>query len=519
MSAPLRRAWRALTATPDTANSLRGAFWFGRVDGRPASVFRIAFALWLLKDALFHLPLATFFYSDLGVVPREALLQLGRDARFSVMDAMPHAWMAALFFLLWAGVALGLLLGYRTRALAVVNFLIVLSIHERDVYVLTGADSMMRALSFWMIFIPLNAYYSLDARRARREGRSFDRTGYAFPVRMMQLQVAVVYLFAGGLKAIGPLWTGGEAMAYVLQLNTLLLPFGIWLRDTASPGLLAAMTHVTVVGELAFGLLVFAPFAQPLLRVLALLFGVALHLGIGLMLSIPDFSTVMILSYLIFLPPDWLAAAERGLRAQLGWPTAAVWPAEGQPLRRAVPRREWAGRAALTAGLTLAMLGVVWWNVDYLADYDAPLLPMPAPLKSVMWYSGLWQYWDLFAPMPIQVDGWITIPGRFEDDTTLDLRTGLPPTGALQHIQSGPWVRWEKFEENVFNWAYTPILRAWGRYYCREYNIVQARPEGQRLATLEIIYRSRRSVAPGEPPNAYTDALLWTHWCYEQYAE
>ncbi len=512
--------WRVLMSSPDEPNSLRRAFWFGRVDGRPASFFRIVFALLLLKDALFHLPLATFFYSDQGVVPRSALLDLARGDRFSLMDALPHPWMATLFFLLWAAVALGLLLGYRTRALAVANFLILLSVHERNVYVLTGADSILRALSFWMIFIPLNAYYSLDARHARRAGRPFERSGYAFPVQMMQLQVAVVYIFAGWLKALGPMWTGGEAMAYIVQLNALLLPFGLWFREVAPAALLTFMTHITIVGELSFVLLVFAPFGQPLLRVLGLLFGLALHTGIALLLSIPDFSVVMIASYLIFLPPSWLAAADDWLRARLHRPAAPELPAlpEIAPTAEAA-RRARLGRIVLTVALALALVGVIWWNVDYLGEYTDPIAPMPDAVETAMWYSGLWQYWDLFSPTPIQVDGWITIPATFEDGRLLDLRTGSPPDDALQHVQFGPWIRWEKFEENVFNWTYEPILRAWGATYCRQYNVIEARPLGERLARLQIVYRYKRSVPPGAPPTPYTNDVLWTHWCFDEYAE
>ena len=500
---------------PDTPSPLRLAFWFGRVDGRPASVFRMAFALLLFWDALYHLPLATFFYSDIGVVPRAALLELARGDRFSLLDAMPYAWMSSLVFVVWALVAVGLLVGYRTRLMAVLNFLLILSIHERNVYVLTGADSITRALSFWMIFIPLGAYYSLDARRALQAGLPWDRTGYAFPVRMMWLQVALVYLFAGWLKALGPMWTGGTAMAYIVQLNTLLYPVGVWLRDNAPAAVLTFMTYAAMVGELLFALLVFAPFGQPLLRVLGLLFGVGLHVGIGLMLSIPAFSIVMITSYLIFVPPTWLAAADHAIRRRPGRssePDPITTPEPHAPLAVLKPPR-----LVLTIALSLLMIGVIWWNVDYLGEYSDPIAPMPSGVRTVMYYSGLWQYWDLFSPMPLQIDGWITIPAEFEDGTRLDLRTGQPPTTDPQHIAFGPWVRWEKFEENVFNNAYQAILQAWGGHYCHEYNILQARPEGERLARFQIIFRYKRSVAPGAEPTPYVDELLWTHWCYDQY--
>ena len=149
-------------------NTLHAKYWFGRVDSRPLSVFRIFFAGLLLKNAIYSIPLATAFYSDAGYVPRSALWDgLARTDRFSIMDAMPYSWMAIVFFSIWAGVALSLLVGNRTKLMAIVNFVIVLSVHERNVYVLNGADTVIRALSFWMLFLPLGDYYSVDALRKR----------------------------------------------------------------------------------------------------------------------------------------------------------------------------------------------------------------------------------------------------------------------------------------------------------------------------------------------------------------
>ena len=83
----------------------------------------------------------------------------------------------------------------------------------------------------------------------------------------------------------------------------------------------------------------------------------------------------------------------------------------------------------------------------------------------------------------------------------------------------GPGMRWRKFEENINNYRYNSLLRAWGRYYCHLYNDVEGRPQGTRLATLEIHFVYRRSYPPGSAPNPMEDDLLWTHWCYEEYQQ
>src|SRR5690349_2565810 len=115
-------------------NPFKREYWFGQTDSRPLSVFRIVFAALLLKVALFFLPLAQPMYSDSGPVTRGALFtELARSDRFSLMDALSTPWMAALFFVFWAVVAVGLLVGYRTRLMTVLNFICILSVHERNI--------------------------------------------------------------------------------------------------------------------------------------------------------------------------------------------------------------------------------------------------------------------------------------------------------------------------------------------------------------------------------------------------
>lgn len=298
---------------------LHPQFWFGSVDSRPLSVFRIAFALLLLKDALYHIPIAGYFYSDTGFMPRAVYWEhFARSVRFSLMDAMPHTWMAQAFFALWVLVLIGLLLGYRTRWMALLNFLIIMSVHERHLWVLNGGDTLMRVLSFWMLFVPLAHYYSLDALRTRwrRALHSGDTTAlrpstqprmaYAFPLRVMQIQVAFVYLFTWLEKLPGAAWANGEALHRALQVNQMVSPAGEWVLYNVPLDILGVFTSLTILLEGAFFFAVFAPIFQPYLRAAVLLGGVGLHIGIALLMAIPNFSILMLITYILFLHPAWL---------------------------------------------------------------------------------------------------------------------------------------------------------------------------------------------------------------------
>lgn len=603
-------------------NFLLPRYWFGGVDSRALSVFRIVFALLLLKVALYLLPNARWFYSDEGITPRSALFDgLARDNRFSLMDAISAPWMAQVFFLLWAAVLIGLLVGYRTRLMTVLNFIFLLSIHERNLYVIDGADNVMRVVSFWCMFIPLGKHYSLDVllRRLntyRLTQNPIDlrvpaepRLTFAFPVRMLQIQVALIYLFTFILKLPGDPWKKGEAVYYTLQLQSLTQATGDWVLKNAPFWTLQGMNYFTLVMESSFIFLVFLPFLQPYLRILGLTMGFMLHLGIGLLMSIPNFSSLMPATYLIFFAPTWIQAADDWLRSRrqhlliplpkpksplwlllavtkaeeiefvtevtterwwfadeqnrtyraneaawqqivghlplsrlwgwvlrFEWVRGGLWgglswlmptmpmpvrfhESAGQPTRLSVYRRALRYQRVATA-LVLAgmMILVIRWNLQAVENNDQPIVKdLEGTPRAVIQYLGMWQAWNMFSPYPTTTDGWIQIPGSFEDGTTFDLLTTAPVSDTMRRYYWGPDMRWKKYAENVNRYGYEQLLSAWGSYYCNLYNTQYALPEGQRLATLEIHYVWRRSHAPDEPPNAWQTHIMWRHWCYEKY--
>ena len=609
-------------------NTLHAKYWFGRVNSRPLSIFRIFFAGLLLKNAIYSIPLATEFYSDAGYVPRSALWDgLARTSRFSIMDAMPYSWMAIIFFSIWAGVALSLLVGNRTKLMVIINFVIVLSIHERNVYILNGADTVIRVLSFWMLFLPLGDHYSVDALRKRlslyRRSRNIEdlrvknnvSTTFAFPLRIFQLQIAIIYLFSFIEKLPGDAWKTGDAIYYTLQLKSLTLPTGDIFLDISPLWLMSGLSYFTLFVEVTFIILVFFPLGQPVLKVLALVLGMFLHLGIALTMSIRDFSLVMVISYIVFFDSSWITAIGRNLRLTLGksrlvlpsmnspmwlviactrqsdvdidynsssndteydtWEVSSedggfytglsawnrlasyfsvgklviwilkfdvarvlIWRLMGNWVRgMLLPSPEfennelanrksghdiWYSDIKQVNTITMVsvfMVATIWYNISYSLDIDEldMILPIPEPVANTVRFVGLWQRWNLFAPYPRTTDGWIVVPGKFEDGTTFDLRTGDSIVDDMQRWYWGSNVRWKKYESNMSRKNYHPLKFAWGARYCRYYNVQLDMDEGNRLATLELQYRYRRSHEPGSEPNPYETRVLWKHWCYPEY--
>lgn len=524
-----------------TENILTASYWFGEIDTRWLSVFRILLGLLILKDAIYHLPLARIFYSDEGVIPRKILFDgLVRDNRFSLMDAMGRPWMAFLFFCVWIIVLILLIVGYRVRLMTILNFIIILSVHERNGYILTSSDTLIRAMCFWMIFAPVGQYYSIDAIRRRWQGfrergetaqfliGQETRTAFALPLRMIQLQFVIVYISTAYLKAISPIWQAGEAMHYVVQIDTFILPFGAWMRNW-SPELLKALSYYSLYAEIAIPILLLLPFVWRWSRSLAFILALILHGGIAVTLSIQDFSILMLICYLPFFDPAWLEwifniRQIRNLQEWVGEKVFAHYQ-KYPPVAPVQSRRHWANRRVYLSALLLPLFSLlIMWNIEATGAYLPNGFQYPRPVervwknaRNVIWYTGLWQYWDMFSPTPIQYDGWLVVEGYFENDSSYDLFTKQ----AIDYEHPtrwywGPQMRWEKYEENIYRGRYDALLRGFAGYYCRSIN--DGRIESIRLANIRIVMNVIDFHSPNEFPHTHQQEQLWYHWCYDEYA-
>lgn len=479
-------------------------YWFGEIDARPFGLFRIAFGLLLLKKALYTLPLAEAFYSDAGIVPRAALPLFSWDYA-SLLTLSGESWLAVLCCLVWALAALALALGWRTRLMSAICFVLLVSFFNRSPFINNGADVALCAFAFWGLFVPLGRCYSLDARRAPAHP-----VIYAFPARMMQMQIALIYIFNAVIKGQGAAWNNGDALYLALQARMYVFPWGDWLLAGAPLDLLRLLTRLTLLIEGGFPLLVFAPVLQPYLRALGLALGAALHIGIGAVMAVPNFPLVMLASYLLLLDPRWLDRVERWGRR--GGHSAAV-PLQHQPLQGSdevgclaqliAAAGHGAARGALAGLLLCVMALVIWGNLSFSPTLNVE--PPPPALRRLLLDAGLAQSWAMFAPEPLYYDSWFIVAGTLSDGRVLDLRTDAPPGAARPRWWVGPWAVWSKFEENLA--AYppeNPLLRAWGDYLCRQ------RAD---LLSLEIILRQRAGVPPGQPPAPHVDTLMLRQTC------
>ena len=106
-------------------------------------------------------PFRSFAATDQGLLPRLAVAARNPEV-ISIHLANGTPQFQAVLFFLQALFAIGLLIGYRTRLITLLSWLLLTSLHARFRAILGGGDEYLRILLFWSLFLPLGARYSVD---------------------------------------------------------------------------------------------------------------------------------------------------------------------------------------------------------------------------------------------------------------------------------------------------------------------------------------------------------------------
>jgi hypothetical protein len=112
---------------------------------------------------------------------------------------------------------------------------------------------------------------------------------------LCKLQIVFIYLVSGWDKLTSETWRSGEAFDYIIHLNTLYNPAFTGLFEGSVVH--SILSWATILFELLFVVLVWIEKT----RLPVLLTGIFFHLFIWVVMTLPDFAAIMILSYIIFL--------------------------------------------------------------------------------------------------------------------------------------------------------------------------------------------------------------------------
>jgi uncharacterized membrane protein YphA (DoxX/SURF4 family) len=306
---------KSITLARERAASAWERFWFAEVPTSTFALFRIAFGVLTFMWALSLSPSLFAFYSRQGILPVRPSYNSSFD--WSVFDLFPSDIAVAIVYFLLYIAALMLIVGFRTRLAALVVFVCLISFGRRNPWVLNSGDLLLFCLAFYALFIPGGEAFSVD--RWLRRGEQFWNFGRRaiWPLRLVQIQVSVIYVAAVWAKVRGETWNDGTAVSYAFRMGDLeRFPVPGFITDTVVIANL--LTYGTLAIELSVGILVW----NRVLRPWVLLLGVSLHLGIDYATRVGFFSYAVFVAYVAFIPPERassliLAARDRFTRLTL----------------------------------------------------------------------------------------------------------------------------------------------------------------------------------------------------------
>ena len=152
-----------------------------------------------------------------------------------------------------------------------------------------GSDLILFMLALWCI--PMATIPQLKSE----VGATLQKTCYNAGIILCRLQIVFIYLISGVDKLKSEVWRTGVAFDYVIHLSNMFNPAFAGIFD--NPAVQLILSWLTILFELAFAVLVW--FKKT--KIPMLVMGIVFHFFIWIVLSLPDFAAVMIVSYIIFL--------------------------------------------------------------------------------------------------------------------------------------------------------------------------------------------------------------------------
>jgi hypothetical protein len=164
------------------------------IDARSLIAFRIGLAALLLADLAYRTLDFRAHYTDVGVLPRSLYLELFSEIEitWSLHLLLGSAAYTALLFGVACVAALILLSGRHARTAALVSWVLLVSLHNRQPLVVSGSDMVLRLLLFWSLFLPLDGAPSSE----RSSARGAPRIELSPASAALLVQVVLVYAFS-----------------------------------------------------------------------------------------------------------------------------------------------------------------------------------------------------------------------------------------------------------------------------------------------------------------------------------
>ena len=292
-------------------------FWFQPADPATLGLIRIcAGAMLFYTHLVWGLELSTFFGPQGWLAP-DAVHLLQKDTY-----SWSYLWWCESPAALWTVHILALVVfamltvGLFSRVASILAFIAALAYVGRAPGALFGLDQINVLLAMYLAVGPCGDAFSLDRwLKARKAGSPLPiRCSWSanLAIRLIQVHMCIIYLFAGTAKLTGPAWWDGTALWMAvgnLEYQSLDMT---WMAHW--PRLINLMTHVTVAWEIFYCALVWPRLSRPVVLLLA----IPLHMGIAICLGMVTFGLAMLFGNLAFVSPALVRSLWPGKSAGQG---------------------------------------------------------------------------------------------------------------------------------------------------------------------------------------------------------
>ena len=254
-----------------------------QVEAAPLAVFRIFFGIMML--------LSIIRFWSYGWIEKLYIKPKFFFSYYGFEWVKPFGQYTYLLFVICALAAVFVALGYKYRLAIIIFFITFTYIELMDKTTYLNHYYFISLLSFLMIFLPANVYYSLDAYKNPKKAFQYVP---AWSINSIKVLLAIVYFYAGLAKL------NSDWLVHAMPLK-------IWLPSKFDIPLLGNFMHLEWVHyafsyggalyDLAIPFLLF--FRRT--RTVAFLFVVIFHILTRVLFPIGMFPYIMIVSALIFL--------------------------------------------------------------------------------------------------------------------------------------------------------------------------------------------------------------------------
>ncbi|MEZ5324886.1 MAG: HTTM domain-containing protein [Verrucomicrobiales bacterium] len=279
-------------------------FWFGDTDARIYAAFRMAFALVALLNLIDFIPYRYAFFADTGLVDLRAAHSPGHFGmpHFSLFNVFTSETHVDVIFAISAVAMVLLGAGVCTRAAAFWVWIWHLTFTYRSPVAIAGWDDVLRVYSFLVLISPLGARWPWRMKKLAPAGLA---PVPVYGLRLMCLQLAVIYLHTALCKLPSKDWINGEVLTYYLMSINARFPSAAVVQFHP---LLKVMTWGVLAGEIIVPFLLL--FRRT--RLWGAVLGISFHIGIFLLSrDLGLFCLTMLILYIPLLDPQSLRWIEQ----------------------------------------------------------------------------------------------------------------------------------------------------------------------------------------------------------------